>query len=190
MLMVTTTVNVINRIHSNTTSTRPRIPLDTILVERPSSLQNRLINPSTPSNNPNHPSRRTRHNLLGTGRQLQPCLALVGIVANDNDIVARGTSEGSTVADLFLDIRDDCAFGHDAEGENVADSQVCLFSGIDELASVHALVSDKGFSAVFVAVGIAEDDFGEGGSTAGIVDDFLDDASEVAVSLGVLHTPR
>jgi hypothetical protein len=109
-------------------------------------------------------------------------------VANDNDIVPRGTAEGTTVADFFFDVGDDCAFGHDAEGENIADSQVCFFAGIDELASVHALVGDKCFGAVLVAVGIAEDNFGERGTTAGIVDDFLDDASKVAMSFSVLHT--
>jgi hypothetical protein len=56
------------------------------------------------------------------------------------------------------------------------------------LAGVHALVSDKGFGAVFVAVGVAEDDFGKRGSTAGIMDDFLDDAPKVAMSLSILHT--
>jgi len=41
---------------------------------------------------------------------------------------------------------------------------------------------------VFVAVGIAEDDFGERSSTAGVVDNFFDDAAEVAMSFGILPT--
>ena len=66
MLMVTTTVNVINRIHSHTTSAWPRVPLDTVFVESPSCLQDGLVDTSTTSNNTNHSSSRAGHNLLST----------------------------------------------------------------------------------------------------------------------------
>jgi len=56
MLMVTTTVNVINRIHSHTTSSRPRISLDVVFVEGTSDLQDRFIDTSASSDDTDHPS--------------------------------------------------------------------------------------------------------------------------------------
>ena len=46
-----------------------------------------------------------------------------------------------------------------------------LLSGIDELAGVHALDSDDAGSADLVAQGVTEGNLGDGGTTAGIVDD-------------------
>ena len=38
----------------------------------------------------------------------------------------------------------------------------------------------------FEAVGVAEDDFGQGCAAAGVVDDVFDDAADVAVAFGVV----
>jgi hypothetical protein len=111
-------------------------------------------------------------------------------MSNDNDIISRGASERTTITDFFFNVGDDCAFGHDTKGENVANCKVCLFAGVDELACVHAFVGDEGFCAMFVAVGIAEDNFGERGTAAGVVDNFFHNATEVAMSFGILQLVR
>merc|ERR1719365_97974 len=54
MLMVTTTMGMLNGIHSNTTNLRPAVSLSLIFVVSTSSLQHRLVNSSTTSNNTNH----------------------------------------------------------------------------------------------------------------------------------------
>ena len=51
------------------------------------------------------------------------------------------------------------------EGEDVADGERGVLAGVDELASVHALVGDEGLGVKLVAVGVAEDDAGERSTT-------------------------
>lgn len=47
MLMITTTVRMLNGIHSNTTNLRPAVTLGLVFVVRTSSLQHRLVNTSS-----------------------------------------------------------------------------------------------------------------------------------------------
>lgn len=108
-------------------------------------------------------------------------------MADDGDVVAGGAAEGATVADLLLDVGDDGTFGHGREGEDVSDGQGGVLAGIDELAGVHALVGNEGLLDLLELVGVAEDDAGEGRTTAGVVDDLLDDAAHVAMALGVVE---
>ena len=186
MLMVTTTVNVINRIHSNTSGLGPRVSLDTVLVEGPSSLQDGFINSSTAGNNTDHPPCTTRDDFLCTRREFQPCLSLINIVTNDNDIVARCSAQSTAVTHFLLDIGNNGSFRHGTEWENITDCQVCPFTGIDELACVHSLVGDEGFGAELIAVRIAEGDFGKGSASARVMDDFLDYSTKITMSFSVL----
>ena len=109
-------------------------------------------------------------------------------MSNNNDIIPRSTSQGTTISNFLLDIGYDCSFGHGTERENIADGQVCFFASIDELASIHSFVCDESFCAEFVAVGITEGDFGERSTSTGVVDDFLDNTTEVAMSFSVLQS--
>jgi hypothetical protein len=104
-------------------------------------------------------------NLLGTGGELDAGLALIRVVADNGDVVAGGTAESATVTNLLLDVGDDGTLGHLTEGKDVADSQGSLLSGVDELASVHALVGDEGLGNLLESVGVTEDDLGERGTT-------------------------
>ena len=54
------------------------------------------------------------------------------------------------------------------------------------MASIHSFVGDESFCAKFEAVGIAESDFSERCASTGIVDDFLDNTTEVTMSFRVL----
>lgn len=127
--------------------------------------QERLVGTATTGNNADHATRAGVDDLLGTRGQLDAGLALVGVVADNSDVVAGGTAQGATVTDLLLDVGDDGTLGHGAQGQDVADGQGSLLSGVDELASVHALVGDEGLGHLLESVGVAEDDLGEG-STA------------------------
>lgn len=53
-------------------------------------------------------------------------------------------------------------------------------AGIDEHASVHALDGDEKLSSELVLVNVSELNLSERGSTAGIVDNILDDSLDVA----------
>merc|ERR1719189_1819229 len=56
MLVVTTTMGMLHRVHSHTTYLRPAVPLDLVLMVRTSSLQHGLVNTASTSNNTNHSS--------------------------------------------------------------------------------------------------------------------------------------
>jgi hypothetical protein len=143
-----------------------------------------LVGTSTTGNNTDHATDGALDDLLGAGRKLDAGLALVGVVADDGNVVARGTAERTTVANLLLDVGDDSSLRDGAEGEDVADGERGVLAGVDELAGVHALVGDEGLGVQLVAVGVAEDDLGQRRATAGVVDDLLHDTTDVSMALG------
>lgn len=127
--------------------------------------QERLIGTATTSDNTDHATRTGVDDLLGTGRQLDAGLALIGVVANDGDVVAGGTAESATVTNLLLHIRDDGSLRHRAERQDVSDGQSGLLADIDELAGVHALVGNESLGDLLELVWVTEDDLGEGSTT-------------------------
>jgi hypothetical protein len=181
MLMVTTTVRMIHRVHGNTTSAGPAtkqapsaletlygnemnvlVTLSPVLVVRPPSLQQRLINPSTTSHNPNRRPRTPRNRLLRTARQTDASLVFICGMSDHRRVVPRRPCECTTVTELLLNVAYDGSLGALAHGEDVSYSESCFFAAVDEGASVHAFGGDEGFFTELVAVGVPEDDLGEG----------------------------
>lgn len=109
-------------------------------------------------------------------------------MTNDDDVVTRGASKCATVSNLVLNVGHDGTLRDGAKGENVANGKLGLLASVNKLTSVKALVSNEGLGASFVVVRIAEDDLGEGSSTAGVVDDLFDETSGVTVTLGVVES--
>lgn len=190
VLVVTTTVRVIDGVHGNTTSLGPRVALDGELVLGTTSLEQRLVGTATTGNDTNHTAGSVLDDLLGTGGELDTGLAILGVVANNGNVVTGGTAKRTTVTRLLLDVGDDGTLGHGGEREDVADGQGSVLTGVDELAGVHALVGDEGLGDHLVTVGVTELDLGEGSTTAGIVDDLLDDTTGVTVSLSEVEGPE
>lgn len=141
MLMVTTTVRMVDGVHCYTTGLRPRVALDGELVLRARGLQQRLVCPTTASNDANHSTDIALDNLLCAARELDTSLALFWIVADDSNVVTARTSKASTVAGLFLHVGDNGTFGDGAQRQDVANCQSSVLSSVDELTSIHALVA-------------------------------------------------
>jgi hypothetical protein len=146
--------------------------------------QHRLVCTATTCNNTDHATGGAEDNLLRAGGKLDSGLALVGVVTDDRNVVARSSAQRTSIANLLFDIGDDGTFGNDANGKDVANSQVRVLAGVDELTSVHALIGNECLCPILEFVWASEDDFCEGCATAGIVNDLLDYASDVAMSLG------
>jgi hypothetical protein len=108
-------------------------------------------------------------------------------VANDNNVVARGTAKSTTVANLLLDVGQNGTLRNRAERENVTDVQGSLLTSVDELTSVDALVSNEGLLTLLVLVRVTENDLGKGSTTARVVNDLLDNTTNVTVSLSVVE---
>ena len=178
---------MVDGVHGNTTSLGPAVALDSELMLGTRGLEEGLVGTATASDDADHATGVAVDDLLGAGGELDTGLALVGVVADDGDVVAGGAAESAAVAGLLLDVGDDGTLGDGAEREDVADGQGGLLAGVDELAGVHALVGDEGLLVLLELVGVAEDDLGEGRTTAGVVDDVLDYAPYVTVSLGVVE---
>lgn len=94
-------------------------------------------------------------------------------MADHGHVVARSTTERTTVGSLVFDVGEDGTLGSGVEGQDVADGERCVLSGVDELfsssqprdpcpsvsgriatnlASVHALVRDEGLGLVLKPV--------------------------------------
>jgi hypothetical protein len=143
-----------------------------------------FVCPSTTCNNTDHATNRALDDLLGTRWQFDTGFALVGVVANDGHVVARCPAQSTSVANLLLDVGDHSTLRYGAKWEHVADCERGVLAGVNELASVHALVGDEGLGVELVAVGIAEGDFGEWCATTWVVDDLLHYTTDIAMTLG------
>lgn len=183
VLMVTTTVGMLHRVHGHTTHLRPAVALHLVLVVGTTGLQDGLVDTTAAGNDADHGAVGGGHNLLGAGGQLDTGLLGVGVVGNHGGVVARGTGQTAAITGLLLQVADDGTLRHLAQGHNVSDLEGGLATAVDELSGVHALGGDEQLLADLVAVGIAEVDDGQRSATAGIVDDVLISRKIVLVSL-------
>jgi len=143
-----------------------------------------LVCSATTSDDTDHATGVAADDLLGARGKLDAGLALIGVVSDNGDVVARCATESTTVTDLLLDVGDDGSLRNGAEGEDVSDGESGVLSSVDELSSVHALVGDEGLGLLLELVGGVEDDAGERSTTTGVVDDLLHDTTDISVTLG------
>jgi len=185
VLLVTTTMRMVDGVHSNTSDSGPgSSSLGLPSVVGVSSLADRLVGSATAGNQADHGSAGAGHGGAGAGGKSHTGLLAVVGVADDDGGAAGGAREGASVTGLGLAVRDDGTFGEGVHGQDIADREIGLSTSVDELASEKTLNSDEILSAVLVLVGVSEDNLGERSATAGVVHDFLDDSLDVAFTLG------
>jgi len=208
MLMVTSSVRMVDRVHGHTTGLGPAIPLNLVLVHGTRSLKERLVGSSTTSNDTNHTTGGGGNNLLSTGGEPDTGLPFIRGVPDDGDVVAGGPSKRTTISSLLLNVGGDGTFRHGSKRKDVSDAKRGLFSGIDKLAGVHSLVGNEtipqsksaanprtpgGIQGVvrlvakLVAVRVTEGDLGEGGSSSRVVDDIFHNTTDIAMALTVVE---
>ena len=149
VLMVTTTVRMVNGVHSNTTSTGPVVTLGLGTEVGTTSLQEGLVNTTTTSNDTNGSTRGRGDDLLGTRGHAETGLA-VFTVTDDSSVVTRGTGKSTTVTSLLLDVADNGTFGHRREGQDVTNVQGSLLTAVHELTGVHAFSGNESLGAKLV----------------------------------------
>jgi len=149
-------------------------------------LQQRLVGSSTTCNNADHATNSALDNLLCARGELDAGLALVGVVANDGNVVSTRSAKGTSVTNLLLHVADNGTFRDGSEREDVSDGESSVLSSVDELTGVHALVGDEGLGVEFVSVWVTENDPGEWCTTSCIVNDLLHHSADVTVSLGIV----
>jgi len=186
VLMVTTTVRMLDGVHRGTTDSRPGVALDAVFVVIVTGLEDGLVETTATSDDTNHSAARGANGLAGTrGKTDTGLLAIFG-VTDDN---ARGTGSlghVTAVTSLGLERADDGTLGHAADGEDVADGQLSLGTEVQELTSGNAFRGNDELLSQLVAIRITEDQAGEGSATTGVMDDLFDLAADVTVALGII----
>ena len=190
MLMVTTTVWMLYRVHSHTSNLRPAVSLDLVLVVSRTGLEHRLLGSTSSSDLANHGSASRRNELLASAWELDSGEAGVGVVGDDEAVGSGRSGDGAPVSGVPLDVANDGTLGHASDVLHVSDGERGLLSGVDELSGVKSLGGDEGLLLLLVPDGVLEGDPGEGGTATGVVDNLLDDALHVSLLLAVVEAPE
>merc|ERR1712147_403850 len=154
MLMVTTTVRMLNGVHGNTSDSRPMRSLGLHLEVHSVGFKERFVGSLTTSSDTNHSCR-------GAG----------------------SSGKRSSVSELGLTVGDNGTLRHEFDGKNISNREGSLNSSIDKLTGEHSFNSDEVLDSLLVSVRISESDLGEWGTTAGVVDDVLDNTFKVSIML-------
>jgi hypothetical protein len=190
VLVVTTTVGVVNGVHGNTTDLGPSVALALVLVVSVTGLEEGLVNTATASDDADHGAgARGDDDLVARGK-LNASAVLLRVVGNDGSVATAGAGKSATVTDLGLEVADGGTLGHEADGEDVTDSELGLGTAVDGLASVETLGGNDSLSHGLVLVGVAETDLSDGGTTTRVVLNGLDDTANVAVAFGEVEGPQ
>ena len=114
---------MVNRVHGNTTSNRPLVSLDAVLVVSSASLQDGLVSSPSTGAEANHRSAAGGDGLLRARGQADAGDALISVLGDNDSIVARGTSHLAAIANLGFDIADDGTFGDFSSWKDVTNSK-------------------------------------------------------------------
>lgn len=131
VLLVTTSVRVVHRVHRHTSDLGPLVSLDSVLVESTTGLQDGLVGSAAASDQTNHGSARVGDGLLRAGRKSDSGNALLGILGHNDGVVSGCSGQFAAVADLRLDVADHGSLRDLSNRQDVADGQTsCRFQSI------------------------------------------------------------
>jgi len=188
MLMVTTTVRMLDGVHGNTSNSGPVVALSLVLVPGGVGTEKRLVGSLTAGGDTNHGSAVAHDGLTGAGGELDTGLAALIGVTNDDAGSAGSSGEGAAVTDLALAVGDDGTLGHRVHGKNVSHGKRGLGTSVNELAGVHALDGNEVFNSLLVPVRVSEDNLGKWGTSARVMNDVLDNSLDIALLLNIVKS--
>jgi len=187
MLVITSTVGMLYGILRNTTNLWPAVTLHGILVVRTSGLQQGLVSTSTSGNNSDLRTYAGRDSLLSSRRKSKLCGSLL-VVVSYNDCVRTGApGESTTVTTLGFHVANNSSLGDRGQGQDVTAGKTGLLTTVDKLSAVHTFGTEKQFVVALVSVLVQELNLAHGGTSTGVVQNFLDHSSDVALLLGVIE---
>lgn len=137
VLMVTTTVGMLHRVHRHTTDIGPAVALRLVLMVRVTSSEEGLLRTAAASALADHATARGQDHLAGAGGQLDTGRSGLEVVRHDERKVAGGARDGSAITLLGLKVAHDRSLRELAHGLDVADRQLRLLSGVDHLHRTH-----------------------------------------------------
>jgi len=190
MLMVTTTVRMLDWILGDTSHFWPAVSLHAELVVGSAGLEHWLVNSSATSDEAKHSSVSAAVKLLDTRWQLHSGFAGVRVVGNDGAVSTGGFGDLATVTGFLFKRAYDGTLWHLSNWHDVTDVELSFFTGMDELSGTNTLWADHGLSNLSVLVWILELNLGNWSTPAWIVDDILDKTLHKTLSLGIIETPQ
>ena len=124
VLLVTTSVRMLNWIHSNTSNNRPNFSLSLVLVELISCLQDWLFDNASRSNNSNHRSAFSINGLSGTRWELYSGLGAIFRVTDDSGTHPTGSGVASSVSRVQFDIANGSTLWNLVDWKDVSNSKM------------------------------------------------------------------
>jgi len=107
VLLVTTTVRVLDWVHGHTTHFGPRVALRLVLVVRATGLQDGLVYTTTTSDHADGGAAHGGHGHLRARGQTQTSLARLAVVRNDGAVVTGCAGELATITRVRLSVGND-----------------------------------------------------------------------------------
>ena len=123
MLMVTTTMRMLDGVHGNTSDNGPVLSLSLGLVPGVGSLEEGLVSSLSTGADSNHSSAGADDGLSGSGRKSDSGLSAVLGVTDDDGGSAGSSGEGASVSDLAFAVGDNGSLGHGVDGENISNGE-------------------------------------------------------------------
>lgn len=183
MLVVTTSVGMVDGVHADTGHLGESLSLSLELVEKHTSLHDRLLVSTSTGDDADGGSAGSGDGLPGAGGESDSGLGAVIGVADDGGVGARAAGVGSLVANCGLDVADGGSLRDLVDGEDVAGGDGGFASAEDVLSGVGALGSEEVLGLLLVFVGVSEVDLDEGAAASGVVEDSPHHSADVALPL-------
>jgi hypothetical protein len=165
MLMVTTTMRMLDGVHCDTSNSWPVVSLSSSLEPGVGGLKEWFIGSLSTGANSNHGSAVTKDGLSGAGWESDSGLLSIFGVTNNNGGGSGSSGERSSISKFTFAVGNDSSFWHRVNWKNITNAEGSLGTGIDELASVHAFDGDEILNSLLVSVCVSECDLGEWSSS-------------------------
>jgi len=182
VLVVTTTVGVLHRVHGATAHLGPRVALHAVLVEGAAGLEHWLVGAAAAGHDAYHGAAPVGESALGARRQADTGGALVEIVGHDRRVVARAPGNLASISRGRLDVAHQSTLRHLRKRQDVAYYQLGLLAAVDELTRVGALRSADELRLPAILVDFLELHAGYGSTPTRLVEDLYQ--KEELTSLG------
>ena len=186
VLVVTTTVGMVNGVHSDTGNLRESLSQSLEFVPEDTSLHDRLFISSSTSNDTNSGSAASGDSLSWAWWESDSGSASIFRVPNNSGIGSWASGVRSFVSNRWLNVADDSTFSDSVDWEDIADWDGGFPSAEDVLSRVGPFSSQEILSSMLVSVRISEIDFQQRSSSSWVMDHRPDDSFNISLSFSVV----
>lgn len=187
VLVVTSSVWMVDWVHGNTSNSWPHLSLGLESVMLGTGLQDWLIGSLSSSNESNGSSTASSNGLSGSRWQSDSGLSSIFGVSNNGDGSSRGSGISSLISNSLLDVVDNGTFWDGVDWQDVSDGNGSLGSAVDVLTDIGSFSGQEVLRISLKFIWVLEGNSGQWGTSAWVVDDFSDDSSDISLSLGVVE---